>query len=895
MRRALALLFPAVLLLFLAAAAPARAGGEPAAAAARPNVLRETLSNGLEAIVEERRGAPTVACRVYVKTGSIYEDRFLGAGISHFYEHLLAGGTTSTRGEDATAKIVQSLGGEMNAYTTYDVTCYHITTTGEHYGTALDLLADWMANNTLDPREVARERQVVQRELEKDEDEPAAVLWRVFAETAYRVHPVRVPVIGYKPNIDRLTRDDLVAFYRDRYVPNNAVVAVVGDVDGKEALERVKKAFEGWERRPLPPFPLPAEPPQVAPRWMEKEMGVQVTLAKLGFPTIDLFDEDLYPLDLLAFILSEGEASRLVRRVVHDERLANRVAAASWTPSFVRGELTIDLEVADHAKLDQAVKAVLAEVDGLRRAPPASDEIERAKRQKIAEHVFATQSNEDRAEDLATSLISTGDPFFSEHYVERIQRVSADDLVRVARKYLDPERLTVAIVKPRGAPASKLAEEPKGEAARAKPEIEKVVLPNGLILLVKPMPGAGGVALRATFRGGVRAETPETSGRFRLLAQTMVRGTAGHAPEALAAAIEGLGGTLRGDAGYTTFAVEGAFLARDAAAGVSLLREVLREPTFPEAELAREKEESRFAAAAADDDWLEEGTFLLREAVFGPHPYGMRPFGTKASIDATTREALVALHRAYVVPPNGVIALFGDIDPAVAVRLLREAFADWQGAPPPIPEAPLPAPLLSPREVSKRTDKEQTTIALGYPGISIESGDRYALEVIDAVTSGIGLPSGWLHEALRGGKRSLVYFVHALNWMAVDGGIYYIITRCNPPDEAKVEAIIRDVQRRIVEEPVPEDDLARAKSICVTALEIGYETPAQQAAAASATEIYGLGYDFAERYPARIAAVTKEDVTRVAKKVFGPGVLAVVRPEGAAGGGEEKKRGGDLR
>src|SRR5207244_1140126 len=109
----------------------------------------------------------------------------------------------------------------------------------------------------------------------------------------------------------------------------------------------------------------------------------------------------------------------------------------------------------------------------------------------------------------------------------------------------------------------------------------------------------------------------------------------------------------------------------------------------------------------------------------------------------------------------------------------------------------------------KEVAKTQTTIALGYAGLSLESGDRYALELIDAVTSGIGVPSGWLHEGLRGGERSLVYFVHALNWMNVDAGIYYIITRCNPPDEDTVLGIVRGVQRRIVEEPVPDDDLAR--------------------------------------------------------------------------------------
>ncbi len=184
--------------------------------------------------------------------------------------------------------------------------------------------------------------------------------------------------------------------------------------------------------------------------------------------------------------------------------------------------------------------------------------------------------------------------------------------------------------------------------------------------------------------------------------------------------------------------------------------------------------------------------------------------------------------------------------------------------------------------VGKETEKGQTTIVIGWPGVAVESADRFALDVIDAITSGIGLPSGWLHDALRGGKRSLVYFVHAINWMQVDAGLYYVITRANPEDEKAVLDIIRDVQRRIVEEPVAPDELARGKAIATSAFQIGLATPAEQASAVALFELQGLGHDFADRYPERIRAVTAEDVARVARRIFSrPRVLALVRPKKA--------------
>ncbi|HVY61608.1 MAG TPA: insulinase family protein, partial [Planctomycetota bacterium] len=129
--------------------------------------------------------------------------------------------------------------------------------------------------------------------------------------------------------------------------------------------------------------------------------------------------------------------------------------------------------------------------------------------------------------------------------------------------------------------------------------------------------------------------------------------------------------------------------------------------------------------------------------------------------------------------------------------------------------------LAEAREVSRRTGKNQTTIVLGYPGLSVEDGDRFALDCVDAITSGIGLPSGWLHNALRGGDRSLVYFVHALPWYGLGAGSYAILTRCNPDDEPRVLELVRSCQRRAVEGEVTDDDLERGKSIALTAAAIG--------------------------------------------------------------------------
>ena len=173
-------------------------------------VFQTTLDNGLTVLIEENHANPVVAVEVFVRTGSIYEQEYLGSGISHFFEHIIHGGTTSTRSEAESRRLLEAIGNNSNAYTTVDHTAYYINTTTEHWRTAVELLADWMLHSSITPEEFEREKGVVQRELEQDLDNPEQMLAQIAMETRFQVHPARYPVIGYKELVQKVTRDDLV-------------------------------------------------------------------------------------------------------------------------------------------------------------------------------------------------------------------------------------------------------------------------------------------------------------------------------------------------------------------------------------------------------------------------------------------------------------------------------------------------------------------------------------------------------------------------------------------------------------------------------------------------------------------------------------------------------------
>ena len=261
--------------------------GAPAA------VFHTTLDNGLTVLIEENHAKPIVSVQVFVRTGSMHEQEYVGSGISHFFEHIISGGTTRTHTEAESRMLLETIGQNTNAYTTVDHTAYYIHTTADHWTTALDLLADWMLNSLITEAEFQREKGVVQREIEQDLDSPQQQLGQLLSETRYQVHPARYPVIGYPELVQQITRDDLLTYYQRMYTTNNMVLVVVGDVNTHAALDHIRQTFGQGERRRLPALSLPPEPPQVGKRSAVKEMDIAQAHMALSFRTVPLTHADL--------------------------------------------------------------------------------------------------------------------------------------------------------------------------------------------------------------------------------------------------------------------------------------------------------------------------------------------------------------------------------------------------------------------------------------------------------------------------------------------------------------------------------------------------------------------------------------------------------------------------
>lgn len=215
------------------------------------------LSNGVTVLLQQNKTAPVVACRIYVKAGSLTEQQYMGAGLSHVLEHLVAGASSKAVKEAESQQLLKVLGGDSNAYTTYDHTCYFITTTKDNWPIAMRLLADWVTGADFTQEQFDREYKVVQREIEMGEAEADRTFYKMTAANRYLVNPAKYPPIGYKPIFQKLTRQDARDYYHQMYVPDNMIVSIAGDIDLDAAEKQVEADFASAVRREIPVISLP--------------------------------------------------------------------------------------------------------------------------------------------------------------------------------------------------------------------------------------------------------------------------------------------------------------------------------------------------------------------------------------------------------------------------------------------------------------------------------------------------------------------------------------------------------------------------------------------------------------------------------------------------------------
>ena len=833
-----------------------------------PGVRLTTLDNGLTIIVREDHNAPVVSAQAWAMAGSIHEDGWLGAGLSHVLEHMLFKGTT-TRAGSRIDQEVQEAGGYMNAYTSFDRTVYHIDVPNTGAVKAIDILCDIMQHATLPPDELAKEMDVIRREMDMCHDDPGRRASRRLFETAYTKSPYRFTIIGYLDIFNEVKPEDIRNYYTEKYAPNNVFFVVAGDVKHDEVVAQIKAAYANAKSKAMPPVVLPLEPKQTAAREIIEESPVELGHVHFAWHIPELRHADVPALDVLAVLLGSGRSSRLFQQVREKQGVVHHVDAWTYSPGLP-GLFGVSA-VVDGDQFEAANSAILAEIEKIKSLSITADELHKAIKQFISATLSARKTMEGQAQNLGGNWLAANDLNFSERYLAAVKHVTTNDVQRVARAYLTPENRTLYALLPDGAaPKAKASVEANTDNA-----IQKIVLPNGLTLLVKEDHRLPFVEFRAVFKGGVLAEDAANNGTTMLLAKMLIKGTARRSAEKIAVEIESVGGSLDSYGGNNSFGVNAEVLSSDFATGLDLLADVILNPIFPADELEREKEIQIAGIRSRRDELLKSASLAMRRALFGDIGYGLDSLGTEESVGKISVAVLKSFHQKLTVPNNCVLAIFGDVNMGEIKAAVEKAFAGWKTNVSEIVNRKSQI-VNAAQRVEETRDKKQAVLVIGFPGTTLADDDRYALDLLQECCSDLG---SRLFLRIRE-QLGLAYYVGAQNFAGLVPGYFAFYTGTEPAKAAQVETELLKEAELLRTEGLTADELKRAKAKIIGGKKIARADLGHLAMTSALDELYGLGWQRAELDDAKFEAVTLEQIKSAAQKYLKPeaSVISIVKP-----------------
>lgn len=864
---------------------------------------RYTLPNGLTVVFDEQHTARVAAFQVWVKAGSA-DERPDQAGLAHLHEHMLFKGT-ARRGPGEIAHDVEAHGGEINAWTSFDQTVYHIVIASQFARMGLDILGDAIRASAFDADELAREIEVVCEEIKRSQDTPARRASRDLFSTAYQEHPYRLPVIGTAESVRGFTRDKVLEFYRRHYTPKNLVLSAAGDFTEAELRRWVDDIFGGdWGRPYEGAVGRAREPESTRRRILLRPDEVKEAYLNLAFPIPQADHPDVPALDALAMLAGQGEASRLVLEVKRKRGLVNDIHSYAYTPKDP-GLFTASLTLPPD-KLPQALEETVRVLSALRTSGVPADELATVKALIEAEAIYQRETVQGLARKMGHYQSSMGDLEAEARYYEAISRLTPERIREVAERYLRFDRAIVTGLLPPGTAfgaeqTEELLERVPREAPGTPPErrapkataaepLSKIVrntpaspgrvveerLPSGARVLVREEPAVPLFAIRAAFPGGLRYETAETNGLTTLLGRCLTRGTPSHDAEEISHLIDNLAGSLTGQGGRNSVGLRGEFLSRHFQPAFRLFADCLLNPSFPEAEVARERTLLLQDILTREDKPSGVAFDLFGRTLFRSHPYRLSTLGETSSVEKLGPDALRAYHAAHMDPSQLVLSVVGDVKVDEVLALAHEAFGQSRGRAAPPPEVRPEPPPESPRSDKRVLARAQAHLVLGFQGVRVNDGRRHALEVLSTLLSGQG---GRLFVELRD-KRSMAYSVSSFSIEGVDPGYFAVYMGTSPEKLEAALAGIRAELARVRDEPIPEAELSRAKQHLIGTHEIGLQRNGSRAALLALDACYGLGQENFLHYAERVAAVTAEDVRAVARQLidFERGALAVVGP-----------------
>ncbi|MCM0756430.1 insulinase family protein [Desulfovibrio aminophilus] len=833
-----------------------------------PHVVR--LKNGLTVLIKRDDRFPLANVRLYVRTGSAYETPNQ-AGISHLLEHMVFKGTEKL-GPGEAAKRIESVGGDMNAATSFDYTVYYTEVPDKDWSLGLDTITDMALHARIDPKELASEKQVVLSELARGEDTPGSRLFESFQGMLFKGTSYEWPIIGFRDTVSKITDADIHRYVAEHYQPQSMFLCVVGKVDPQAVLARAEAVFGGMtnttaevEAQPFAPRDIHGPQVTLVPgKWNKVYLGV-------AFPLPDQNSAQVPGLELLAQLLGGDETSRLYREFKYERRLVDEIDCQAMT--LARGGFLYISATLDSDKVEPFWKALAASLAGLDPGSFTDEELARAKLNLENSLLLTKETLSGLASKLGYFQFQGGGLRGEEIYLRALADTGRDQLKELARDYLRPDRMTAALLVPEGstltaesleqaarktwpAPAKASAQ---ADAAAAKQEI--VDLPGGSKLVLLPDPTLPYASLSLAWPGGDSLADAEHQGLPALAARVLTRGTKKRNATRIEDFLSDRAAELSASAGRGVFSVSAKYPSRFSEDILGLLREILTSPTWPAKELALAKQDQAARIHRGEDQPIGLLFRNVHPFLFASGPYSYFQLGKPEQFDAFTVQDLRRFWAGQSREPF-VLALCGQFD-AERVREFAATLAKSLEGQAPAVDTTAPRWGEAREKALHLPGRNQAHLLAVFPAPGRDDLETGAgLSVLRAALAG---QSGLLFRDLRD-KQGLGYTVTAFLWQAPKAGFmaFYIGTEPEKLDQARQG--FHTVVEALRAAPLPAEEVERARNILTGEYYQEHQSLSSRSGEAAGLMVQGYDLDRERKLIQAAQSVTPEQLRDLARR-----------------------------
>jgi zinc protease len=864
-----------------------------------------TLDNGMDVITLEDFSCPIVAVQVWYEVGSKDEqpDR---QGYAHMFEHMMFKGTDRVSEKDH-FDLIRKVGGTCNAYTSFDQTVYLETLPADQIELALWLEAERMTFLKIDQHAFDTERKVVEEELRMGENKPYGNVFKKMAAEFFTVHPYRWTPIGKLGHLRATSVPDLRKFWTEHYVPNNATLIIVGAIEHSAAQELAKEYF-GW-------IPAGAEQKRIAikepPLTEAKTIVIDDENAPagkvtLGWRTVPTGHRDETVLDFLSQILGSGNSSRIYRDLVAESQIA--VEAGTWIFNLQQDGFFIATATlgATSQNYDNAAKAMAKQIEKIKVDGVTDAELEKARNQLLKQLVTSNLGVESKARMLGSAAVTIGDISRVNTFIDEIQAVTKEDIQRAANQYLRADRVyQFTVMQNQGmqntgkddedaaitakpelkapAPGRKGVKRPKSFPSEAplaknsKPKFnldyDEQKLPTGFKVIVVPNHEVPFVSVKLGLVNGGWTETKPGTSSMALAMLT--KGTGKHTEAELAAELGQYAISLGGSADMDTASVQMNCLTKQLDRGLSLLSEIVLEPTFEKAEFDKLLKQRMSDLSIQEQDPKYLASKYFKQTLFDKHPYARTPLGSTEDLKQLTTNDLKQWWKTYAQPDFATLIFSGDITKSRALDLAEEHFGQWG------PVA-MTAPVVSDTPEAKptkiyivdRPGSAQAQIKVGQLGITRREQPDYFISLLAGTYFGGSFHSR-LNENIRV-KRGLSYGAYGGYRANNLAGTFEVSTFTKNESVAEtIEVILEQISEFQTIEPT-DTEFYDTRSYFVGSFARDRETPQDIARDLWLIESQQLGKDYFKKLFKTLDKANKQDCVQLAKNTIDPKTLAIV-------------------